>query len=184
LKHSRRAKDARPRPALLEFRSVPARTEYRDCVRRLASSMIRLAMNASARSPRSASPRATRAISKATPMTRLASGSKSVLSKNCVMGMTVPRLGNEQSYTSCLCFVSQVPDKRCHNQTDPTSRKWLRWPERIPMLCRMRRQERESHQAQMPLSVPRDTSAFRPVPLRQERDQSLSRRRLTRQSRW
>jgi hypothetical protein len=41
------------------------------------------------------------------------------LSKNCVMGMTVPGLGNEQSYTSCLCFVSQVPDKRCHNQTDP-----------------------------------------------------------------
>src|SRR5262245_34225443 len=54
----------------------------------LASSMMRLAMISVARSPRSASPRATRAISNATPMTRLASRSNLVPSRNGVIGMS------------------------------------------------------------------------------------------------
>jgi hypothetical protein len=45
-------------------------------------------------------------------MTRLASGSKSVLSKNSVMGMRLPQASAmEQSYTYCLYFVSAVADK-------------------------------------------------------------------------
>jgi hypothetical protein len=93
-------------------RASNARSQSRSGLRSpvLASSMIHVAAISLARSTRSASPRATRTISNATPILRVVSGSKLPLFKNAVMGMSLAHSITEQSDIGGLWFVRAVAD--------------------------------------------------------------------------